>query len=474
MKKQNHHPSHRLITGLRFLAILGLAGTAGLSAGTLRVDVGAGNPALPDYASSTTYIKVDLAGIRPEGIHRAPLNIALVIDRSGSMSGTKIEDAREAAIHVIRQLQRNDIVSVVAYSNSVEVLIPATKVADKRELISRIRQIRANGNTALFAGVSKGSAEVRKFLDAERINRVILLSDGLANVGPSSPAELARLGRSLGREGISVSTLGIGYGYNEDLMTRLAYESDGNHVFVSESSELADIFSQELGELFNVTAKEIRVRIRVSEDFEILRFLGREGEIRGRTAEVTLNQVADNQEKYVMLEVRHQPVRAPGRELYADVEVEYLDPFSVRRMQVNRQFTFTQVADENEVRARVDKEIIKDAALQIATIKSEKAVELRDEGQLAPAAATFAESSDYLRRVAEEYEIADLSNVADEVREDAEAVYDEDRWESKRKQLREEQNTVRTSQSIGSTLNRYLPKDPSPPATPEADPQPEE
>ena len=174
-----------------------LFGSSHVYGSTLNVDITASKQALPDYEPSTTFIKVDLEGIRPKGITRAPLNLALVIDRSGSMSGEKIADAKNAAIHVIQQLQRNDIVSVVIYSDSVEVLIPATKVADKQRLIKRIRRIESNGNTALFAGVSKGAAEIRKFIDKERINRVILLSDGLANVGPSSPRELGQLGRSL-------------------------------------------------------------------------------------------------------------------------------------------------------------------------------------------------------------------------------------------------------------------------------------
>jgi Ca-activated chloride channel family protein len=456
MKKPTRNPIQALI--LKAFAILSVCftGAVSLPAETLKVAVNAGTQALPEYETSTTFIKVDLEGIRPNGHDRAPLNIALVIDRSGSMSGQKIEDAKNAAIYVIRQLQKNDIVSVVTYSDSVEVLIPATKVSDKNGLINRVRNIRSDGNTALFAGVSKGAAEVRKFIDKHRINRVILLSDGLANVGPSSPRELGQLGHSLARESISVSTLGIGYGYNEDLMTKLAYNSDGNHVFVENSSELADIFSQELGELFTVTAKEICIRIKVSEDLEIIRFLGREGDIRGNIAEITLNQVADKQEKYVMLEVRHDPSTSNNRELFASVDIDYLNPFKAKREQTSQRYVFDRVADSELVEASVNKNVIKDATLQIATLNTERAVQFRDEGKLKEAEEAFEDNAALLGRTALRYDLDGLSKAAQANEDDAESVYDEARWDSKRKQLREEQTTVRTSQSIGSKLNRYI------------------
>ncbi|MCB1123347.1 MAG: VWA domain-containing protein, partial [Verrucomicrobiae bacterium] len=423
---------------------------------TLKAVINASHQYLPSFEPSTAYLRVDLEGIRPRGVNRAPLNLALVIDRSGSMSGQKIEDAKNAAIYVIRQLQAEDIVSVVTYSDSVEVMIPATKVSDRNVLIQRIRQIQSNGNTALFAGVSKGAAEVRKFLSNQRINRVILLSDGLANVGPSSPQELAQLGRSLSRETISVSTLGIGQGYNEDLMTKLAYNSDGNHVFVAQSSELADIFTQELNELFGATAKDICIRIHVSDAFRIVRWLGREGEIRGNSATITLNQVSDRQEKYVMLELSQDPSVSANDVLYATAEVDFLDPFKAGRVQEQLRFDFNRTHDSHKIELGLNKDVIADATMQIATLNSEKAVTLRDEGKLKEAEETFRQNAEYLIQAQKDYDLPALEPAVSGNFADAESVYDEAEWESKRKQLREEQATVRTSQAVGSSDNRYL------------------
>lgn len=118
------------------------------------------------------------------------MNIAIVLDKARSMQGSKIEEARRGAIEAVKRLGPNDIVSVITYDSTVQVLVPATKLTDKAAVCQKISQIKAGGRTALFAGVSKGAVEVRKFLDKERVNRVVLLSDGKANIGASSPSEL--------------------------------------------------------------------------------------------------------------------------------------------------------------------------------------------------------------------------------------------------------------------------------------------
>ncbi len=143
---------------------------------------------------------------------RTPVNLAVVLDRSGSMSGDKIEKARDAATTALNMLSEGDIFSLVVYDDKVSTLVPAVFVDDKEGIAEKIRGIEPGGSTALFAGVSSGAAEVRKNLGGRYVNRIILLSDGLANVGPGSPEELGRLGASLVKEGISVSTVGIGNG----------------------------------------------------------------------------------------------------------------------------------------------------------------------------------------------------------------------------------------------------------------------
>ncbi|MDX1741188.1 MAG: VWA domain-containing protein, partial [Rhodothermales bacterium] len=206
------------------------------------------HPMLLGGTQQNAFIKVDLTGFKIEReSDRTPVNIAFVLDKSGSMGGEKMQQAKDATIMAIDYLDEGDVVSVIAYDNHARVLMPATQVADKEAIRERIRNLGAGGGTALYAGVVHGARELREFLDPQRVNRVILLSDGQANEGPSTPTELGDLGAALIKEGISVTTIGLGLGYNEDLMTQLALRSDGNHNFVEDVEALATIFNQEFG-----------------------------------------------------------------------------------------------------------------------------------------------------------------------------------------------------------------------------------
>src|SRR4029453_15765006 len=179
---------------------------------------------------------------------RSPVNVALVIDRSGSMTGDRIAATKKGAHVALERLSSDDIVSLVAYNHEVDLLAPAAPVGGSRDKLERaIEKLTADGTTALYAGVKEGGEQVKEFRWDTKVNRVILLSDGLANVGPSSPREVAELGRELASKGISVTTIGLGLEYNEDLMQRLAAARDGNHRFVESPRDFAAIFHRGFG-----------------------------------------------------------------------------------------------------------------------------------------------------------------------------------------------------------------------------------
>src|ERR1051326_2853399 len=151
-------------------------------------------------------VKIDLSAVdHRRRSKRTPLNLAVVLDRSGSMSGAKIEMARQAAMEVVDRLAPGDIFSLIVYSDRAEVVFPAQEVEDKEALKTRISRIKPGGSTALYAGVELGAEQLTRCHSSKRINRVILVSDGLANVGPSSPRDLRRLGGRLSAQGISVT-----------------------------------------------------------------------------------------------------------------------------------------------------------------------------------------------------------------------------------------------------------------------------
>lgn len=366
-------------------------------ASQVQLDVALSTPAIMAGEKQTAYLRVAMTGFElKDESERTPVNVAIVLDKSGSMQGDKIRQAREAAIMAIGKLRDNDIVSVVTYDTCINVVVPATKVSDRDRIYKAIRGIQAGGNTALFAGVSKGANEVRKFLSKNRVNRVVLLSDGLANSGPSTPAELGELGRSLGQEGIAVTTIGLGLGYNEDLMTELAQRSDGNHMFAENATDLARAFDNEFGDVLSVVAQEVTVRIQCAQGIRPVRLLGREGDIAGQRVTTTLNQIYSEQMKYVLLEVEVPAGRNNTAKEVATVEVSYANMATKTNDRLKSNISIAFVDSPEEVERRTNKEVMVAAIRQIGMERNEAAMKLRDEGKIEEARDLFTSNSNWL------------------------------------------------------------------------------
>lgn len=337
---------------------------------------------LPAGRSQKTVIKVNLdVPVIPIEIARPPVNLTLVLDRSGSMSGNKIAKAREAAIAALRSLGPQDLFSMVIYDHEVQTLIPPQSASNTEWIESRIRSIGAGGNTALYGAVSQGAAEVRKNLYSKYVHRIVLLSDGLANVGPSSPADLARLGAALIKEGISVTTIGIGTDFNEDLMTQLADRSDGNHYFVESSRDLPRIFAAELGDVLSVAARKVVIEIDCPDGVRPLRIIGREGRIRDNRVEIHLNQLYGGQSKYVLVEVMVEPGQENQLQKVADARCSYENALT------NQQESSVSVAQvrfskrQEEVRRSASKTVQKALVENEMAEARDKALDLYNAGR---------------------------------------------------------------------------------------------
>ena len=347
----------------------------------------------PDYSvrladkAGEAYVKVTLAADKVAASSRPSVNLAIVLDRSGSMHGDKIVKAREAACEAIRRLDSKDIVSVVAYDHTSEVVIPAQYVSEKEALIARIRSIEPRGSTALFDGVTAGANELRKFRGKCEISRVLLLSDGQANVGPSSPEELGRCGALLMKEGIAVSTIGLGVDYNEDLMTRLSQKSDGNSYFVEKSDDLPRVFASELGDVLSVAATKVALKVKFGAGFTPVALIGRDGRILGDTVSIDLNQLYGGQEKYVIVKCDAAPAAAGSAREIANAEVTYTDPKDEKSRTVTGAGSVTYSADPAAVAASVNKSVVRERALNENALRTEEALRLADRGEFEAAEA---------------------------------------------------------------------------------------
>jgi len=427
-----------------------LAGVQTLQAAEqVKVDLAVAKPYVLAGQKQTSYLRVGLTGVPiNETGRRTPVNIAIVLDKSGSMTGEKLRKAKDAALASIDRLGPNDIVSVIAYDQTVDVLVPATKVADRQMLRTAIERLGAGGSTALFAGVSKGAAEVRKFRDRQRVNRIILLSDGQANVGPSSPSDLGNLGASLIKEGISVTTLGLGLDYNEDLMTQLARKSDGNHYFIENSADLARQFGYEFDDVLSVVAQEVTVRITCGPGIRPVRVLGRESDITGQTATTYVNQVYGDQEKYVLLEVEVPADRAGIERSMADVSVTFVNMASKAPEKIARSASVRFTGSAALVETNTNPAVMASAIEQIAVERNKQAVALRDQGKIEEARRLLLDNAGYLSENAAKYNSKELEEYKGKNQKDADSLAPAV-WESQRKAILSEQNVRQSQQGQG-------------------------
>lgn len=430
-----------------FISMVDFADAGNEKSGKLTCRLETEQGVLPAGTSRNVVIKVTLdAPPAPSHIQRPPVNLALVLDRSGSMNGTKIEQAKSAAIEALGRLGGNDIFSLVVYNNNVNTIIPAQNAGNTRANINTIRQIRTGGNTALFGGISQGAAEIRKNLGNEFVHRIVLLSDGLANVGPSMPEDLGRLGAALIKENISVTTVGVGVDYNEDLMTRLAQKSDGNTYFVESEYDLPGIFTAELGNVLNVVAKKVKLTITLEDDIIPVGIIGREGRIKNNRIELYMNQLYGDQEKYALIEVKVPEAAAGSTIKLARANVFYENPFNRNKEQSTGYSYASFSSDPKKVAESSNIDVVREYQLNLKALSQEKAIELSDKGQKEEAVNELKKSAVKLKKLGSVYNDEKLLHEAEEIEAQAQIIEDEGMSKKSRKLLRTDSFQMKNQQ----------------------------
>lgn len=371
----------------RILLTIGLATafTANLLAGeTLQLNLVPERGYVVKHSPQDIVIKIDLSAVADrKKVHRTPLNLAVVLDKSGSMTGAKLEKTKQAAMQLVDRLAPNDIFSLVIFSDHAQVLVPAQKVEDKDALKERIEGIEAGGSTALYAGVKMGADQLEEYFSSKRINRVILLSDGLANVGPSSTRELRRFGSDLAERGISVTTIGVGDDYNEDLMAGLAEASDANYYYVKDTEKLPAIFAKELGELLTVAARDVRIEIVCPDGVKPLGFIGRAEKFEGQKAVVNLSQFTGGQDRYLFLRCR---VNGDQPEV-AQVNVSYKDELDNDSVQSTSGVAKIDFTDSQKLSDKsVNGAVVAEKELMLTAVAKDEAIAQADAGNYQQAA----------------------------------------------------------------------------------------
>lgn len=234
-----------------------------------------------------------------------PLNLALVIDKSGSMAASDKMLRVKSSLHtMIGRLRPDDIVSIVVFDTQARVLCPAGGIGDGYAIRNAIDGIIADGSTNLHGGLMLGYKEAMKNFRKGATNRVIMLTDGIANVGTTSPSDIARESSEFNGQGIDLSTIGVGMELNNDLLRTLAKSGRGLYHFVADSIDIEKVFITELQSLISQAARQPELTVENSSGLTMEKIYGYTPRIRANGASISLENMNNGLTQVVMMKFR--------------------------------------------------------------------------------------------------------------------------------------------------------------------------
>lgn len=313
------------------------------------------------------YIAVKITGNEKQTEKkRVPLNISLVLDRSGSMSGNAMKFAKDAAKFVVKQLSSEDYLSIVNYDDIVEVTSPSQQVKNKELLIEKIDKITSRNMTNLSGGTLEGYKQVAGTKKSNYVNRVLLLTDGLANTGITNPIQLNKIASGkFQEEGIALSTFGLGSEYDEDLLTQMAESGRGNYYYIDKADRIPEIFAKELEGLLNVVAQNTAVTIELPSGVKCEKVYGYPHIEENGKITVALNDIFTKEDKVFLLKVKIADSQV--KELNFPVKMDYTDAetFSSKSATIN--LTMQETTDTKQIAEHKSKQVEELIALFEAT-----------------------------------------------------------------------------------------------------------
>jgi Ca-activated chloride channel homolog len=208
-------------------------------------------------------VRVGVATKEKSISERKPMNLVFLVDTSGSMdSADKLGLARRALHILVDNLKDGDTVALTTYAGASRVVLPAVGLEQREQILSAIDSLGASGSTAMASGIELAYREAAKHARPEALSRVIVLSDGDANVGPSSHQEILALIAEHARAGISLSTIGFGMGnYKDETMEQLADKGDGNNFYIDSMEQAKRVFQEQLGSTLEIVAKDVKLQV---------------------------------------------------------------------------------------------------------------------------------------------------------------------------------------------------------------------
>jgi Ca-activated chloride channel family protein len=283
-------------------------------------------------STTTAYLELKFrAGEVPVAVtkDRPPLNLCLVIDRSGSMgSAGKLEYVKEAARYVVDSLGPQDRISIVAFDSDVKVVEKNTSVENKSALKSKIDELFPGSNTNLSSGLEEGYAQIKKGKKKNYLNRVILLSDGLANEGITDIEKLSSIARDWEDKDVYTTAMGVGSDYDDQLLTLIATGGAGNYYYIDKPAAIPTIFARELSGIVNVAASGITVDLALEPGVRVAKVHGYQYRDLGNSRyEISVGDIASSQEYTIFVELQLPAVNEEKTVSLGTVACRYDDQF---------------------------------------------------------------------------------------------------------------------------------------------------
>ncbi|MBN1203961.1 MAG: VWA domain-containing protein [Myxococcaceae bacterium] len=329
---------------------------------------------------SEAFAVLEVKAHAPKEQRRVPVNVALVIDRSGSMRGPKLTDARSAAREFVQRLTAEDRLALVHYGTDVTTF-PSTLVTEevRARMLAFVDGIQDEGSTNISGGLEAAAQQLRPYVSQYRVSRAILISDGQPTTGLVREEELTGLARRLRGEGIAVSGLGVGEGFNENLMQGIAEQGGGFTGFLR-SDQLAEVFTRELEQATRTVARGVEVRLELPPQVTHAEVMGMNATREGTTVRVPLYDMAGGQSArlVVKLTLATEPSEQPLELLAATVR--YVDVEQDRRAEARVALSARSTEELAVVRAHLDKEVRVHAVRALGTQQLRAAAEEMKKG----------------------------------------------------------------------------------------------
>lgn len=351
-------------------------------------------------AEHTVHAMLELAAPpAPEGRVRPPLHLALVIDRSGSMAGRKLEVTKWCAAFLAQRLGPTDELGIVVYDDQVRLVSPLAPMGQaQNQVLAAIGSIFPGGSTNLSGGWLKGMEELQRS-DGDGPRKILLLTDGLANQGITEPEALVSMAKNAAVAGIGTTTIGFGDDFAEDLLTAMADAGGGNAHYAATPDDAPGIFGKEFEDLVSLVAQNVSVEIRPKEQVQVLAVLNEYPVVQVPGGmQVQLGDAYADERRRVVFELHIPQLASLGVATVADVILRYVSVGEqIEAHEVTLPITVNMVVADEAVEAEPDREVHEEVLILKAAQTQVDARKRADEGDFTGAREVLLQAVEQLR-----------------------------------------------------------------------------